>query len=102
MLIFEDGGVVEVVGSPQKQAYALVFEGGGGRDGRGGGVGKGQPSLKTSMSACFRRWRWCRPRAGGGGGGGGGDKEQLSSKMSRVCLFSRVEVVMVLARSNHP
>jgi hypothetical protein len=39
MLIFEGGGVVEVVGSPRKRAYALVFEGG-----RGGGVGKEQPS----------------------------------------------------------
>ena len=28
MLIFEGGGVVEVVGSPRKQAYVLVFEGG--------------------------------------------------------------------------
>jgi hypothetical protein len=51
MLIFEGGGVVEVVGSPRKQAYALIFE-----SGRGGGVGKEQPSSKTSVSAHFRRW----------------------------------------------
>jgi hypothetical protein len=48
MLIFKGGGVVEVVGSPRKRAYALVFEGG-----RGGGVGKEQPSSKMSASARF-------------------------------------------------
>ena len=31
-----------------------------------------------------------------GGGGGGGGKEQPPSKASRVCSFSRVEVVKVL------
>jgi hypothetical protein len=34
MLIFKGGSVVEVVGSPRKRAYVLVFEGD-----RGGGVG---------------------------------------------------------------
>ena len=34
MLIFEGGGVVEVVGSPRKRARMLVFEGGGGRGGQ--------------------------------------------------------------------
>jgi hypothetical protein len=46
MLIFEGGGVIEVVGSPRKQAYVLIFESGGGRGGR-------QPS-KTSIRARFR------------------------------------------------
>ena len=41
--------MVEVVGSPRKQAYVLVFKGD-----RGGGVGKDQSSSKTSMYACFR------------------------------------------------
>ncbi len=95
MLIFVSGGVVEVAGSPRKQAYVLIFEGGGGRSGGGGDVGKGQPSSKTSTSAHFRRWWWCWP-------GGGGDKEQPPLKMSHICLFSRVEVVMVLARTNRP
>jgi hypothetical protein len=53
-----------------------------------------------SRRARFQGWRWCWcwPRAADSGGGG---KEQLPLKMSRVS-FSRVEVMVVLARSNHP
>ncbi len=64
----------------------LIFKGGDGGD-----VAKEQILSKASTYACFQgwRWRWCCQGA-----------TALENK--HVCLLSRVEVEVVLPRSNHP
>ncbi len=66
-----------MVGSPQKQAYVLVFEGG-----RGDGVGKEQPPPLIFKGGCGVGQELVVVDRGG-------DKEQPPLKMSCICLFSR-------------
>jgi hypothetical protein len=83
--------------------YALVFEGEG-----GGGMWQRatmeQPPSKMSIHGEVATALENEPHMLGfeGGNGGGVAKEQPPSKTSRVWSVSKVEMVVVLPRSDHP